>query len=78
MIDILGQVHWRDVQGRPVWRWAEVVETSPELSLMIDGDVAPIGAPPTVLAHVDALTVGDWVWCQITSGGSVVVIGKKA
>lgn len=73
-----GEVRWTEVRGRPVWRWATVTATSPSLGLTIEGDVEPIGVPPTVLEHVGTLDAGDRVWCQIQPGGAVVVIGKAA
>lgn len=74
----LGPIRWTDILGRPVWRWAEVTDTTPTVQLTIDGDTAPVGAPPTVLAHVGTLTVGDRVWAQISPGGAIVVLGKAA
>lgn len=72
----LGDVYWQDVKGRPAWRWATVEATSPALSLKVKGEDLPIGADSLVLAHVGPLVVGDEVWCQIQTGGAVVVIGK--
>ena len=71
-----GEVRWTDVKGRPSWRWATVTSRSPALALVVDGDEAPIGVEPTVLAHVGPLTVGTRVWCQVTPGGAVVIIGR--
>ena len=71
-----GDLHWSDVKGRPSWRWATVTATSPALALVVDGDEAPIGVEPTVLAHVGPLTVGTRVWCQVTPGGAVVAVGR--
>ena len=73
-----GPVHWRDIGGRPAFRWAVVTATSPGVVLTMDGDDGPLEVPPTVLAHVGPLTTSDRVWCRIESGGAVVVVGKAA
>lgn len=72
---ILGPVRWRDILGRPTWRWAAVTSVGPVV-LTMDGDLDPLETSPTVLAHVGSLTTSDRVWCRIEPGGAVVVVGK--
>lgn len=73
---ILGDVHWRDVQGKPGWHWATVTSTNVGVELTVDGDDAPLEVAPDVLAHVGPLTLADRVYVQIFPGGACVVIGK--
>lgn len=72
----LGPVRWSDVVGRPLWRWATVTATSPELRITVDGELDPIGVEPTVLGHVGPLTMGARVRIRITPGGAVDVVGR--
>lgn len=56
-----------------VYRWGEVITTSP-LSIQLDGDTEPLAGVPDSLIDPDTIDPGDRVWVQLF-GRRVIVVG---
>lgn len=75
----LGPVRWRDVVGRPAWRWGTVSSTGP-LTVLLDGDDE--GAMPVQPGNVlvSGLQSGDRVYCQMVGAGTakhIIILGRS-